>query len=144
MNWDDVDKFFELLHKTPCRCLENIFSGFNKGELGILRILSSKNVEHSSGELSQLLGVSTARVASILNSLENKELIIRKEDVTDKRKTLISITEKGVLLAQDIKETILKRINYVIEMIGVDKFREYLETTITISNVLRSYEEETC
>lgn len=143
----DLKLFDEFVDKFQAcsKCnFENIFSGFNKGELGVLQLLSSKNKSFTSGELSEMLKVSTARVASILNSLEHKSLIVRKMDNIDKRKTLIEITEKGVILTQDIKDKIMKRIDYLIENLGRERFDEYLNLTMSISKILGNYEEETC
>ena len=39
--------------------------------------------------------MSTARIASILKSLEEKECIVREVDKKDKRKILVKITDKG-------------------------------------------------
>lgn len=35
------------------------------------------------------------RVAAIINTLQDKMLVIKKTDLNDKRKTIITITEKG-------------------------------------------------
>ena len=123
---------------------DKFFGGFNKGELGALGFLS-KNKEVNSKDLSEFLEVSTARVASILNSLESKNLIVRENDTDDKRKTLVNITDDGEKLTQEMKDEISKRIKYVVKEIGVDKFEEYLDLTMQIGEILKKYEEdETC
>ena len=40
--------------------------------------------------------------------------------------------------------TIAKRIEYLIEKIGLDNFEKYLDLTIMINEVLNNYEEEIC
>lgn len=138
-----IDDFFKKIQGHSKNSLEQMFCGFNKGELGVLRYLYS-NKKVTSGDLSDFFDVSTARIASILNSLENKKLIIRKCDSFDKRKILINITEKGVKLTQDMKNEVQKRIEYLIGKIGLDSFEQYLDLTIMINDVFNNYEEEIC
>lgn len=139
-----LNDFFDKFKCSNNSSFSNFFDGFNKGELNVLRYLNSIKKETSSGELSNIMNVSTARVASILNSLESKNLIIRKSDSDDKRKILVDITDDGVKLTQDMKEEVSKRISYVIEEIGVEKFREYLDITSKVNDILKNYEEDIC
>ena len=44
-----------------------------RGEVGVLNYLACDKNEATAGKLSEKLNVTTARVASILNSLENKK-----------------------------------------------------------------------
>lgn len=144
MNHDKkISEFFEKFMSSSKCSFDRFFDGFNKGELGALGFLS-KNKEVNSKDLSEFLEVSTARVASILNSLENKKLIVRENDVDDKRKTLVNITDDGEKLTHEMKDEISKRIKYVVKEIGTEKFEEYLDLTVQISEILKKYEEEIC
>ncbi len=140
----DMESLFNKLFSNPKCNFDKIFGGFNKAEIGVIKYLVDNTYGVAAGELSNWLEVSTARIASILNSLESKGLIIRKSDSIDKRKILIEITEKGILLAQDIKKKIIDRITYLIEQMGIDKFLEYIDLSIYISNILNTYEESLC
>ena len=144
MNYEKmISEFFEKFMTSSKCSFDKFFGCFNKGELGALGFLS-KNKEVNSKDLSEFLEVSTARVASILNSLENKKLIVRENDSDDKRKTLVNITDDGEKLTHEMKEEISKRIKYVVEEIGTDKFEEYLDLTIQIGEILKKYEEDIC
>ena len=145
MKYEEVIEDFFTRFEPHTKCsFDKVFGNFNKGELGVLGYLNNIKGQISSGELSSVLDVSTARIASILNSLENKKLIIRKCDSFDKRKILINITEKGVKLTQDMKNEVQKRIEYLIGKIGLDSFEQYLDLTIMINDVFNNYEEEIC
>lgn len=136
-----ISEFFEKFMSSSKCSFDKFFGGFNKGELGALGFLSN-NKEVNSKDLSEFLEVSTARVASILNSLEHKKLIVRENDADDKRKTLVNITDDGEKLTQEMKVEISKRIKHVVEEIGVEKFEEYLDLTMQISDILKKYEED--
>ena len=138
-----ISEFFEKLMSSSKCSLEKIVNDFTKGEIGVLRYLSN-NKEVNSKDLSEFLEVSTARVASILNSLENKKLIIRESDLDDKRKTLVNITDDGVKLTQEMKDEISKRIEYIIKEIGVEEFKKYLDMTVKVGGILEKYEEDIC
>ena len=73
----------------------NFLDEFNKGEFGLLNYIYFETKEVSAGMLSEKLKVSTARIASILNSLEAKKLIKRKIGTDDKRKVVVEITTEG-------------------------------------------------
>ena len=62
-----ISEFFENLMTSSKCSLDKIVNDFTKGEIGVLRYLSN-NKEVNSKDLSEFLEVSTARVASILNS----------------------------------------------------------------------------
>ncbi len=47
------------------------------------------------GELAQAMQTSTAYVAKMLRGLEEKDLIRRTLDINDRRRTLVTLTEKG-------------------------------------------------
>lgn len=64
-------------------------------EVYILRFLKQRGAAHPK-ELSDLLTVSTARMAVILNGLERKGLIARTRDAVDSRQKTVAITEAGL------------------------------------------------
>ena len=55
---------------------------------------------------------------------------------------MVNITDDGEKLTQEMKEEISKRIKHVVEEIGVEKFEEYLDLTMQISDILKKYEED--
>ncbi|MDP4096272.1 winged helix DNA-binding protein [Paenibacillus sp. P96] len=68
---------------------------FSRGEMGILICLNFNKTGVTSGELSEYLSVSTGRIATALKSLEKKGLVVRRTDITDKRKVIVFITDSG-------------------------------------------------
>lgn len=137
MNYEEIAEIlFQQLKTNTSTSLTEVLNEFNRGEIGVLSYLAFDKDEASAGELSEKLDVTTARIASILNSLENKEYIIRKEDGLDKRKTLVVITEKGKTLAINTKNEIINKIINVIKEIGYDEIKEYVRIAIKIRKIL--------
>lgn len=131
-----VEYFFEELRKNTTLSVSEMLKDFTKGEIGVLSYLSFDKNEVTAGELSEKLHVSTARIASILNGLENKGYINRKEDVFDKRKIIINITGCGKDLAIKTKEDIINKLSYIINELGEKDAKEYLRITLRIKNIL--------
>lgn len=128
--------FKQLRENTTTSSLTRVLDDFNHGEIGILSYLAFDRDEASAGELSEKLDVTSARIASILNSLENKEYIVRKVDKLDKRKILVAITTKGKKIAYDAKEDIINKIINVVKEIGYDEVKEYTRIALKIKKVL--------
>ena len=131
-----AENLFNRLKPTNFKSLTDELNYFNRGEVGVLSYLAFDKNEASSGELSEKLNVSTARIASILKSLENKKYIRRKEDSLDKRKTLVVITESGKELAVETKKELMDILIKVIKEIGYEDIEEYTRIVQKIRKVL--------
>ena len=137
MNVEEIAEIlFQQLKPTSSTSLTEVLNEFNRGEAGVLGYLAFDKDEATAGELSEKLNVTTARIASILNSLENKEYIKRKEDNLDKRKTLVSITTKGKELANITKREIIEKIIRVVDEVGYDEIKDYVRIALKIRDVL--------
>ncbi len=99
-----------------------------KGIFVILAILAETD-GLASGEIAKKMNVSTARVASALNTLEKKGFIKRERSQLDGRKVLIFLTESG-------REAVLKRINKIDAMVSpmLDNLTE--DETATLFSLL--------
>lgn len=137
MNTEEmVEVIFQQLKSTSSSSHVESLNEFSRGEAGVLGYLAFDKDEATAGELSEMLNVSTARIASILNSLENKKYIKRKVDCLDKRKTLVVITDMGMALAVNTKKEIINKIVKVINDVGYDEIKDYLNITLKIRKSL--------
>lgn len=137
---NDYEQFAEMifneLRNNTQISLDEMLSNFNKGEIGVLSYLAFDENKVTSGTLSEKLNVTTPRIASILNSLENKGYIKRICDETDRRKSLVTITQKGNELAQNVKNKLLKKIILVIKEVDQKDVREYIRISTKIKDIL--------
>ena len=127
---------FQELRCNTSTSLGEILNEFNRGKIGVLGYLAFEKDEATAGELSEKLNVTTARIASILNSLEAKDYIKRTEDNKDKRKTLVVVTKKGKALAKKAKKEVIDKITKVINEIGEEEAKEYIRITLKIREIL--------
>lgn len=107
--------------------------------LAILYLLERKNIALPS-EMSSEMNISSARVAAMLNSLENKELVTRQIDTTDRRKILVSLTEKGKKLAEEHGKKVEGHTAKMLELLGEHDATELVRITaklVTLSSKAR-------
>ena len=91
----------------------DFFKRINEIQAGIgavLRVLYEYDGTVTAGQISEILEVSTARVAVLLKKMDSKGLITKKHSTDDARVTIVSITEHG----KDIIN-IAKEINAVVK-----------------------------
>lgn len=94
---EDLFEFMARCPKIPMQEPQE----FTRGEIGILVYLHFNSDSVTSGDLSESLSVSTGRVATALKGLEKKGFIIRRTDLSDKRRVNVLITEAGRKLVRD-------------------------------------------
>lgn len=70
---------------------------------GMLLCSLSKEDRLSSGEIAQILGLSTSNTSKVIKSVENKGYIIRVLGDTDKRHMYFSLTIEGLKRLQQIQ-----------------------------------------
>ncbi len=109
---------------------------FYDGELKMLGSLYYEKDGKTAGELSTKLRVSTARVARMLNALEEKEMIVRKKDVEDKRKILVYLTDKGKEYVVDKFQVCLSFLENMYEKLGENDTKEYLRILEKIEKII--------
>lgn len=120
------------------------FKLFVKGEEAILIYLSkNKDSIITPSEISDIFNISTARVASSLNSLETKELVTREIDKDDRRKIIIKLTKKGNELAEQFKTENLKVTVEILSRLGEEDSKTFLNIVEKLKNILKE-EEDLC
>ena len=97
-----------------------------KGELFVLNYLATHEAVIHPKELSEKLVVSTARIASLLNHMEEKGLIVRSADLSDSRQIIVRLTPAGELAIQKIREEVILRLSSMLEDLGPEDASEYI------------------
>lgn len=118
----DSNTFHEYFHKVfdsnSGKNLMNNAGESLKGAFPVLIELDSKakeKIEVTSGELSNKFNVSTARIAVILNGLEEKGYVSRYKHEDDGRKTYVKITDLGIDELNKNKQTLDNIMNKALE-----------------------------
>ena len=72
------------------------------------------------------MGISSARVAAIIKKLEKRELVTRTGDKIDRRKTLVSLTEKGEKVAQETEDKIMYALGQMFDALGEEDSENFV------------------
>lgn len=105
---------------------------YAKGEMLVLNYLYQHREELIvPGDISNFTGTSSARIATILGSLEEQGYLTREIDRTDRRKILVAITEKGESVARTHHDFMLNRLASVLEYMGENESQQFLQSIKT-------------
>lgn len=86
-------------------------------------------------ELSNLLNVSTARMAVLINSLEKDGKVVRVKSNEDKRITIVHLTEKGLNDISCAKNFLIKKVDVSIKALGAQEFDRFIKDLMVLVNL---------
>ncbi|MGB3948699.1 MAG: MarR family winged helix-turn-helix transcriptional regulator, partial [Bacteroidia bacterium] len=86
-------------------------------------------------DIAPKLGMETTSLSRITKTLEKEGLIIRKTDITDKRKVKILLTEKGRENKELAKNIVRKFNSLVEEKIGKERIQTFFNTIDEITQL---------
>lgn len=111
-----------------------------KGEVFVLLSLDKRGGLALPSELTEDTGVSTARIAAILKSVEKKGLLKREMDVNDRRKILVSLTPEGTAYVKEKKEEIFSFWKKLMDAIGEEDIQNAIRILRKVHNFAESVE----
>ena len=124
----------QLLQVPACREL----SSLSKGEWFVLNYLVGHAGLVHPKDLSKGLVVSTARIAALLNHMEEQGLVTRNADPEDNRKILVYLTDAGVQMIQKKRAEVVDSVAKTLELLGPEDAEAYLRIK---TKILRNYME---
>jgi DNA-binding MarR family transcriptional regulator len=96
--------------------------------LGILVMrLEGNQKALSISEISNFLQITPAGVTHLINPLEEKGLIERLKDPSDRRVVLVGITEKGIGIAEDLMAEVQEKLVGLIDFLGEEDSRKLID-----------------
>jgi Transcriptional regulators len=100
-----------------------------QGETFVIHYLSMRGDSVLPSEISNVMGISTARIAATLNSLERKGLVTRRIDTSDRRRILVDLTSKGKAMGEERYHMMLEETAKLLSILGEQDAREYVRIT---------------
>lgn len=119
--------------------LAKVFRALNESTAGIgavLRILHENGGCTTSKQICDFLGVSSARVAVLLKTMESKKLISKRKDVLDARLTIVTLTDFGSETTRKMCEEVYNQINRIIDHVGFEKLEQFFAISKEIEQVV--------
>ena len=107
-----------------------------KGKGFILAYLEEANSEVLAGDLAKEMGVSTARIAALLKTMEKEGLISRCNSPQDARRTIVKITPAGIQWINEAREQIVQNMELLLDKVGKDDLEEFIRVSRKIGSVM--------
>lgn len=105
-----------------------------KGEMFVLNYLLAHETIIHPKELSEKMTVTTARIASLLNHMEEKKLICRYPDPDDSRQIVVVLTQEGKEEIQQIRAKVISYVSAMLEELGPEDAEAYIRIQKKIWN----------
>jgi len=80
-------------------------------------------------DISENMGVSTARVASLINHMVEQGLVRRLDDTEDNRRVLIELTDLGRKRIEAMRQEVILDTAGMLEALGPEDAQEYVRIT---------------
>ena len=122
---------FELNKKGPQKTVDQSM----QGESFVLYYLYEIESKALPSTISDKMGISTARVAVILNRLENKELITRTIDKSDRRRILVELTNKGINVSKTLHNKLREMVVNLLTILGEEDSKEFVRIIKKLSDI---------
>ena len=98
----------------------------------VLRLLHTSEEEITAGKISEVLNISTARVAVLIRKMAAKGLITKARSSADARVTMVGLTELGVRTVEGMRREMYQQVGLVIDAVGEERLREFLKIAAEI------------
>lgn len=133
MDYDKLTKEFmddNFLKRPPFKPMFSL----SQGEMGTLLYLVIEKDHSLVGEISKRVGLTSGRMASVLNSLEKKGYLTRKKCEKDKRQIIVSSTKEGQDLIHEHGKIVFDRINNLLRFLGDEDAVEFVRINKRLNN----------
>ena len=134
--------FMERMEHAPHKEPLNKMQRFSKGEMFAMNLLQKTEVPISAGDIATAMATSSARVANLLNTLENKGFIERCINTSDRRKILVIITKKGRQTIEKSKQLMQDHLSAVFKQMGEHDTIEFMRLTELFFNLMHTQPED--
>lgn len=127
-----MHEIFRVLRKRSAETTEVKLTG---EQFGLLHVINLKNETCVQQDLANMMGKDKSAILRLIDSLQQKKLVVRVVDSSDRRKNCLHVTELGKEVIQqyiDMEAQISKELTAGITEAEMDTF--YKVTSTIISN----------
>lgn len=110
----------------------------NKNQAMAIMIIG-KSEKITPTALSKFINMEKGSLTPLIDSLEEKKLVIRSNDPNDRRKVLLSLTSDGIELMKTIEEQSQKGLELMIANLNdteIDQMHDSLKTLVSIMKII--------
>lgn len=130
-----ADEFLEQMHLFRKFEPQQKINESMRGEAFVLHHIAKNNDHIIPSEISDAMGISGARIAATLNSLQNKGCITRQIDPSDRRRILVSLTDKGREQEEAHRRMLTGTIEKMLRLLGEHDAKEYIRISLKMAEL---------
>lgn len=127
MDYNDLaNEYLKVMFLMRGRNTQKQIDESLNGENFVLSYVFERNGNVIPSDISNAMGSTSARIATILNNLEQKGFISRTIDTEDRRRIIVNLTDRG---KEHVHEQNQKRIDFIMNMLkylGENDAKEYI------------------
>jgi len=113
---------------------KNIQEGI-RGEAFALYYIKGMEGRAIPRDISNAAGVSSARIAMVLNGLEEKGLITREIDSGDRRRIIVNLTPKGMERVEEMQKDHIEKMKDLLVSLGEEDAEDLVRITGRLAEV---------
>lgn len=125
-------KMKEAYPEVFFKCMDETQAGIG----AVLRLLYESSGTVTAGRISDMLKVSTARVAVLIKKMSAKGLITKERGVMDARRTIVRLTARGEQVIQTMQDDLCRQIGMAIDAVGEERLLAFIETAKELQRVM--------
>lgn len=133
---EQVEQILKLFENVRPNGFLNEVNKVQAGIGAVLRFLNETEGTVTAGKISDFMGVSTARVAVLLKKMAAKDLIVKENDASDARVTVVKLSDHGRETVKAMREDLCNQISEMIDKIGMDKMLGFINTFEEIKSIM--------
>ncbi|HEX3078603.1 MAG TPA: MarR family transcriptional regulator [Lachnospiraceae bacterium] len=119
-------EYMEVMYQMRKRSAQKHINDSMHGENFVLHYISMHEGNVVPSDISNEMGITSARIAATLNSLEGKGFISRRIDAQDRRRILIDLTDAGKEQAKKQYHMIKNITTNMLQYLGDDDAKEFI------------------
>lgn len=127
---DDI-KIVELQRELLLLINKNLTNGLKDSSLTLtnFRIISliDKEKANTASDLANIIGITLPSISELLVKLTTEGLIKKKVDDSDKRVTILSVTNKGKMVVGETKKLIIEKMSKGLSKLTKQQKKQYIE-----------------
>jgi len=128
------------LYRAMATSRDTFLAQFNLSRPQLELLIFLKKKPCSTRTIAKEFAVSSSSVTQMIDQLIQKNLVTRKVDLNDKRVQLITLSENGAILFEEIQAKYFERLETKFEMVSSDEIKILLNEITKISqNIAKEY-----
>ncbi|MEI7579691.1 MAG: MarR family transcriptional regulator [bacterium] len=128
-------------HFMPLHLINKTKSTLTPAQIPLL-VLIEQNSGISIKKLSEFLGISSSAVTQLVDNLVRNKLLVRKEDLKDRRIINLFISEKAIKLKNNFEQMICDKSSKVFEILDDQELAQFHKLTSKVSTNLISQSQK--